>query len=172
MALQPPSDDESLWLYRNRRGELLATAEAIVGCSATAEDLVQESWIRWNSKSYDPAQAFLIVRRIVRNLAFDWRRRTKLERDFVDSVLISTAAEPDPERIHLAREGLRRADAALAELPNRTRKAFELRRVHGLSFEEVGARLGVSNQRAHQLVRNALLHLDRRLTDHEAEERA
>ncbi len=168
MALQPPDDDEGVWLYRSRRGELLATAEAIVGCAAIAEDLVQESWIRWDAKRYDPAQAFPIIRRIVRNLAFDWRRRTKLERDLVEPGLIGPVSEPDPERIHLAREGLKLADAALAELPDRTRSAFDLRRVEGLSFQEIGVRLGVSNQRAHQLVRSALLHLDRRLGDDEA----
>lgn len=167
MALQPQDDDEGVWLYRNRRGELLATAEAIVRCSAIAEDLVQESWIRWNAKSYDPAQAFLIVRRIVRNLAFDWQRRTKLERDVVETGLLNPAVEPDPERIYFARDSLRLADAALAELPDRTRRAFMLRRVDGLSLQEIGVRLGVSNQRAHQLVRSALLHLDRRLAEQE-----
>jgi len=146
------------------RDELIAAAAAIVGCRAVAEDLVQESWIRFRRKGYDRRTAASLLRRIVRNLAIDWFRRTRLERECHADIGFSAETTPDAERIQITREELRSAASALAELPARTRQAFVLRRVEGLSFAEIGARLGISNQRAHQLVRAALVHLDRRMS--------
>ncbi|MEM9762318.1 MAG: sigma-70 family RNA polymerase sigma factor [Pseudomonadota bacterium] len=152
--------------YFNDRKELLAMAEAIVGSYAVAEELVQESWFRWASRQYDSASIASIQRKIVRNLALDWYRRVRLERAYLAEQRSDPA--PDSEQIHLAREDVRRVAAALTELPERTRQAFLLRRVEGLSLSEIGIRLGVSNQRAHQLVRAALVHLDRRLSAQES----
>ncbi|WP_366522841.1 sigma factor-like helix-turn-helix DNA-binding protein [Reyranella sp.] len=52
---------------------------------------------------------------------------------------------------------------ALAELPERTRIAFTMYRLEGCTLQQVGDRLGVSVVRAHQLVKDAILHAARRL---------
>lgn len=52
---------------------------------------------------------------------------------------------------------------ALAELPPRTRLAFDMHRIEGRGLQEVADHLGVSVVRAHQLVKDALRHAARRL---------
>ena len=44
----------------------------------------------------------------------------------------------------------------LVESKDRRQRALSLRRILGLSFEDIGWRLGVSRQRAHQMVEQAL----------------
>jgi len=52
--------------------------------------------------------------------------------------------EPSPESAVMARDELRRLQAALDQLPPRSREAFVLRQVHGLSGREIATRMGVA----------------------------
>lgn len=49
-----------------------------------------------------------------------------------------------PERLLLGREMLARATAVLLELPERTRVIFVLRRLEGMRYLDIAARLGIS----------------------------
>ena len=144
------------------RGELIALSERIVGSHAVAEEVVQESWLRWNGQNYPADSARSVVISIVRNLAYDWLRRRRRERVAL-GVTAAQSEVPDTERIAIDREDVARVAEALAELPERSRQAFFLSRIEGLSHAEIGRRLGISKPRAHQLVHRALLHIARRL---------
>lgn len=163
MSRQGSSCPDSSRVFACRRSELIAAAENVVGSRAVAEELVQESWLRWRAKSYDTRRAGPLLHRIVRNLALDWLRRERVERDSLAEPQFAPGTVPDGERVVIGRESVRMAAAALAELPERTQRAFVLRRVEGASYDSIGVALGVSSQRAHQLVRTALIHVDRRL---------
>ena len=56
------------------------------------------------------------------------------------------ADEAGPERSTLARDTLRRLQAALESLPPRSRQALLLKRVDGLSVREIAIRMGISEQ--------------------------
>src|SRR3546814_12010170 len=56
------------------------------------------------------------------------------------------------------REKLKALHRALAELPERERRAFEMHRMQGLTYAEIGVALGLSQTRAYELVRAALEH--------------
>jgi RNA polymerase sigma-70 factor (ECF subfamily) len=56
------------------------------------------------------------------------------------------AEEPGPERGALARDALRKLQAALDSLPPRSRQALLLKRVEGLSTREIATRMGISEQ--------------------------
>jgi RNA polymerase sigma-70 factor (ECF subfamily) len=49
-----------------------------------------------------------------------------------------------PDRVLQGRQELARATAILMELPERTRTVFILRRMEGMKFAEISARLGIS----------------------------
>jgi RNA polymerase sigma-70 factor (ECF subfamily) len=49
-----------------------------------------------------------------------------------------------PEHVLLGRERLARATAVLLELPERTRVIFVLRRLEGMKYLDIAARLGIS----------------------------
>ena len=51
---------------------------------------------------------------------------------------------PGPDQVALARDELRHLQAALDRLPPRSREAIVLRRIQGLTREEIAARMGIS----------------------------
>jgi len=162
-----------LQLFLAHRRALVDYAAPIVGCRARAEDVVQEAFIRFSSVEGRPRGAAIVhpvgyLYRIVRNLAFDWSRRLSAEVAPVqpDRLHAIPAETPSVEQALLYRDQLRVLAEALAELPERTRIAFDMHRLQGRTLQEVADRLGISVVRAHQLVKQAVLHgareLDRR----------
>lgn len=155
--------DEKLQLYLTHRAALLDYAAPIVGCRARAEDVVQEAWLRFNGQEAhaDIRHPASYLYRIVRNLALDLIRRTATERvqpgsDELLNDLPSSSASP--EREVSSQNELQVIACALAQLPERTRRAFEMHRLGGLTLQQVGAELGVSTALVHQLVHDALRH--------------
>lgn len=68
-----------------------------------------------------------------------------------------------PDRVLDGQERLRRASAALLELPERTRHVFVLRRLEGLRYGDVAKRLGLSVSAVEKHMQRAMAHLIRRL---------
>ncbi len=66
---------------------------------------------------------------------------------------------PDPEAVVYSRQCLAQTAAALATLPDRTRKAFELHRLSGLTIVQVAEQLDLSTTRTWVLIRDAYRHL-------------
>ncbi|GGH90400.1 DNA-directed RNA polymerase sigma-70 factor [Pseudomonas fluvialis] len=167
-----PEQPDKLDIYLNHRAALVDYAAPIVGCRAQAEDVVQDAWLRFAqnpSSSLPMRQPVGYLYRIVRNLALDVQRRLGRERRPDDSQaalgqLPSTT--PDPERQVSSQAQLRRLHQSVQTLPPRTREAFALHRLEGLTLQEVARRLDISVGLAHQLVRAALSHCAEQLDDH------
>lgn len=158
----------NLETYRLHRRQLVDYAASIVGDRARGEDIVQEAFIRFGKaeavRDIDEPVGYL--RRIVRNLAFDWLRRHAGEvRLFESGAAVEETAEdrPSPEDELAQREQLRLLSQALAELPDRTRRALEMHRFEGLKLREIAERLDISVTLAHSLVFQALDHCRKRL---------
>jgi RNA polymerase sigma factor (sigma-70 family) len=158
-------------LFIEHRRSLVDYATRIVGSRAQAEDLVQEAWLRFDEAARQRLleEPLGYLYRIVRNLALDGRRRTALEGDLAVAGasealnVVSPAAGPTPEAVALYREELRLLVAALDELPERTRIAFEMNRMGGCKLREIAEFLGISVPWAQRLVAEGLLHCRRRL---------
>jgi RNA polymerase sigma-70 factor (ECF subfamily) len=116
--------------------------------SSEADDLRQEVYVRVyeaaKQKIPHPAKPFLFA--VARNLLVDRVRHEQV-------VAIETVAdvdtlavaidEPGPDRSVIARQELRRLEAAIARLPRRCRQVVVLSRIEGLSRREIAARLGI-----------------------------
>ncbi|MNS64346.1 putative RNA polymerase sigma factor FecI [compost metagenome] len=113
------------------------------------DDVVQEAYCRiaalegaahiLNGRAYFFRVAGNIVleqARRARTAAMDMAVDPDLE-DFPDE-------GPSPERVVSARRDLEQVRALIADLPDRCRRVFVLRRVEGLPQKEVAARLGVT----------------------------
>jgi RNA polymerase sigma-70 factor (ECF subfamily) len=166
-------DQDRLRLYLTHRTALIDYAAPIVGCRARAEDVVQEAYLRFVPHTGERApldRPVSYLYRIVRNLAFDWTRRLSAEtrRAAAQAVIDPVAAVASPEEAALHRDELRRVYAALSEVPERSRRAFEMHRFGGLTFHQIAARLDVSVATAHRLVRDMLIHVANRLKPPEA----
>ncbi len=163
--------ESSLTLYLSHRGALVNYASGIVGDRAQAEDVVQEAFIRFSAASATPiTHPVSYLYRIVRNVALDWARRSTLEAPTVAPERLESVPHdaPTAEDVVLFRDELRVLSEALAELPERTRLAFTLYRLEGWTLQQVADQLAVSVVRAHQLVKEAILHGSRRLDQHDS----
>lgn len=152
------------------RRELVSYASGIVGDPGRAEDVVQEAWLKFRDAAAGTAieDPVSYLYRIVRNLAFDGRRRIALERRYFDDFAPDALDQvpelrPSPEGDLIARQQIDRLRAALAELPERTRIALEMHRLGGFKLREIAKRLGISESMAHVLVKDGIRHCQRRL---------
>jgi len=126
----------------------------------TAADLTQDAFVRVltsrpfeSTPTHNPA-AYLF--RVARNLGIDYERRERLltcvdlpPEDF------ASIMDPSPtaETIVYDRQKLALAQAALAELPERTRTAFEMHRLGEMTMAEIAAELELSPSRIWTLIR-------------------
>ncbi len=155
--------DPSLAIYMAHRDELLNYATSIVRDRASAEDLVQEAWLRFSSRaaqSAEIAQPTSYLYTIVRNLARDWLRRasTSPAVPAPPEALEAVASDaPSAERVLYYRDELRVFDQVLSELPERTQRALVLHRFEKRTLQEIADELGVSVARVHTMIRQAML---------------
>ena len=160
----------ALRLFTAHRHALVNYASGITGDAARAEDIVQEAWLRFGAattgRSLDEPVGYLY--RIVRNLAIDSHRRRVREESIVlpdgEAAAMRVADEaPTPEVWAADRDELRLLNAALAELPERTRIALEMRRFGGAKLKDIAAHLGISVTTAHDIIAEGIAHCRRRV---------
>lgn len=155
MASQP--FDPGLKTFVDERDRLISVACRYIDNPAIAEEVVQESWLRWQAKKYQPDQMRPILLQIIRNLSIDWLRRQKTERSGLAELSEWREESPDTERVVIARQQLRCVVQTLRRLPSRTLTAFRLRRLNNLTYKEIGRRMNTSEAGAYRLVADALL---------------
>lgn len=116
-------------------------------CRYRADDLAHDTFSRLLEReslpSLDDPRRYLVA--IARNLLIDDVRRRELERAYVAALAPEDAKDlRTPERIVEAVQLLDALVGLLGRLPPATREAFLLRRLDGLSHDEIAGRLGVS----------------------------
>lgn len=150
-------------LFVQHRQSFINAAARILGCRSHAEDVVHDAYVKLNGAGLAPgiqSQSGYLLR-VVRNLAIDLYRRQALEKRHSGSeeegMYVATPGA-SPESVHEDRQTLEVLSAALAELPERTRYAFEMYRLNGRTQKEIAEELGVSPTLVNFMVRDALLH--------------
>ncbi|WP_426149412.1 sigma-70 family RNA polymerase sigma factor [Pseudomonas sp. DC3000-4b1] len=157
-----------LRLYLEHRRSLVRYVASMVGGTAQAEDVVQDAWLRFaNERLSDIERPLPYLYRIVRNLALDTQRQYERQPWVSDGHALDglSCDLSSPERQLHGHYELRQLEHALCKLPARTRRAFELHRLGGLSYQAIAEALGISAGLAHQLVREALVHCMEALDD-------
>ncbi|ASQ89059.1 RNA polymerase sigma factor SigE [Mycobacterium intracellulare subsp. chimaera] len=139
-----PSWDE---LVRQHADRVYRLAYRLSGNQHDAEDLTQETFIRVfrSVQNYQPGTFEGWLHRITTNLFLDMvRRRARIRMEALPEDYERVPAdEPNPEQIyHDSRLGPD-LQAALDSLPPEFRAAVVLCDIEGLSYEEIGATLGV-----------------------------
>lgn len=139
------------------------------GCIETASDIVQETYQRilaggiWEHVKNPRA----LVYRIALNLATDHERRLATRHKYIEtnpdigSLESDTVAQPD--RIVESGQQLERMQRAVERLPPKCRRVFLLRRIEGLSQNEIAECLGISRSMVEKHLRNAIVALHDRL---------
>lgn len=121
------------------------------GAGDAAEDLFQELWMRVTQRPSGPvANPLAYLYRAANNLMVDRYRaeRQARVRDHAwteaRGAVEDTAPEPTAEDTLIAREELRRMDAALSALGDRVARCFRMFRLDGTPQKRIAAELGVS----------------------------
>lgn len=161
--MNPPAGDIAA-LYQAEVLRLRAFVRRMVGNHGAAEDVVQQAFANLLRRGGHGAQANAgYITEAVRNLALnhlrDARRRADVELSGLELENIADSA-PTPEMIVLYRRELQRLLEAIAALPQRRRQAFVLKRIDGLSYDEIAERMGTSRNTVISQVVAAMAQLD------------
>ncbi|GII27746.1 RNA polymerase sigma-70 factor [Planotetraspora mira] len=152
--------------FSEHRDLLTGVAYRILGSAADAEDVVQETWLRWSevdSAEIGNAKAYLV--RTTTNLAIDRLRKVKSRREtYVGPWL--------PEPIITAPDVAEQAEVAdsvelallvvLETLSPLERAVFVLREAFGFSHAEIAEMIGRGEPAVRQLARRARDHVRER----------
>ncbi|MBP0581136.1 sigma-70 family RNA polymerase sigma factor [Labrys sp. LIt4] len=156
-----------------RHAKEVSTALRRKGVTAeNAADLTQETFLRLLSAEahaeLNHANPQALIHRIARNLRVDQQRRERLvlRDDLADEAVAAISDDrPSPETIVIDRQRLAIVAAALADLPDRTRQAFQMHRLGEKTIGEIAQELGLSTTRTWTLIREAYLHVRARLQE-------
>nr|WP_253911993.1 sigma-70 family RNA polymerase sigma factor [Pseudomonas sp. CVAP\ len=131
---------------------MLRTLERMVNNHSTAEDLLQETYLRvaraLSERAIDHLEPFVF--QTARNLALDHLRarriqsRTMLEDVPLDVVQSIAAPLSSAEDAAHAEQLLERLNISLSQLTPRQQQIFILSRLHGHSYLEIAEQLSVS----------------------------
>jgi RNA polymerase sigma factor (sigma-70 family) len=150
-------------VFAEHRTQLMRAARHIVGDAHLAEDLVHDAYLRAMETvpaQAEPAQPLAYAHRVVRNLAIDSYRRSAFESRLFEcddrAEQVAAPAERTPEAMAIDRQALAAVARALAALPERVRRVFEMYRLEGRTQREIGAELGLSAATINVLIREAL----------------
>lgn len=128
-----------------------------------AEDLTQEVFIRIAGRSdasMRSAEAYVF--QVAANLLRDRGRRAKVRQDYVAGMRAVEGLgveQLDPYRVAAGREQLACLDAALADLPERTRQIFLLFRFENVSQRAIADGFGISISAVEKHLSRAMTHL-------------
>ncbi|MEM8554848.1 MAG: sigma-70 family RNA polymerase sigma factor [Pseudomonadota bacterium] len=145
--------------FERDRRVLLAIACRIVEDQSVAEEIVQESWLRWHGRDYKQSDARPIFRQIVANLARDWRRSRTAEFGALSELYQRRSFTPSTEAVVIARSELAAVVRTLRRLPKRNVRAFRMRVIDGMTYQQIGDRLGVSVSHTHGLVEQVMVEI-------------
>jgi RNA polymerase sigma-70 factor (ECF subfamily) len=160
--------------FFDRRENLLLFLAARTRCMATAEDLLQDLYVKLSTTEpgaevkapaallYRMATNLLIdhVRSVQRSgrRSAEWRRDTHVQLGGED-----VSQEPAADAALISRERARLLADAVADLPPQMGRAFRLHKLEGLSQAETARAMGVSTKMIEQHIAAAVRRLSERL---------
>lgn len=163
------SSNEIAKLMQQHRHELLRFLVQRVSCVDTAEDIFQETFIRYAEykakHTIENPRAFIF--KIAANLAIDYvRSRSRHAEQNIEE----TQEQDEPlslsvEQTVMSEQQVERLIAALSELSPKCREVFILLKFKQYSYAEVEEKLGISQTMIFKYVTQAMKHCRERLDD-------
>jgi RNA polymerase sigma-70 factor (ECF subfamily) len=162
---QAGGDTARLAAFNQYRGLLFSVAYRMLGSVADAEDMLQETFIRWQQAANEEIRsprAFLVT--IITRLSINQLQSARVQREeYVGEWLpepLITDAQADPLSALKADESLSMAFLLLLErLTPMERAVFLLREVFEYEYEEISKVLGQSEANCRQILRRARQHV-------------
>jgi RNA polymerase sigma-70 factor (family 1) len=134
-----------------------------------AEDIVQDTFVKlWEDHEKLNVTVSLksILLKTIQNKCIDWHRHKRIINNH-SSYIINNAPlyEYDTDNYLLRSELESVIEKALARLPEKVREAYKLNRFEGLKYQEIAAKLNVSNRTVEVRISKALEFLRKSLVN-------
>ena len=149
-------------LYSEHHGWLYAWLCKRLGCSHSAADVAQNTFLRLLSLSSLPAlrepRGFLTT--TATRLIIDESRRKKVEQHYLDTWFYyhgEQAVAPSSEELALITETLTAVIQLLESLPDKCQRAFLMSKFEGMPYGDIAKALGVSKSMVQQYITKAKL---------------
>lgn len=159
-------------LFLHHRHTLIHTIARIVGCPQTAEDLAQDTYLKFLQASTTQEITFphSFLFQIGRNLAFDHLRKQRIRQPLADEVATPKqdndsifervpATTPTPEQIVADQQQVALLFDALQGLSERRRACLVLHRFHHWPYERIATHFGISRSAVEKNIQAAVAHL-------------
>lgn len=150
-------------VFVTHRKQLKWAAQKILGDPQSAEDLLQDAYLKALEASTmcEVRQPLSYAHQVVRNMAIDRYRRTAFESDLFEEEacgLQVAASTGTPEVLAIDRQHLALVAQALSRLPERARRIFEMYRLEGRTQREIAQMFDISPTMVNFLIRDAVDH--------------
>jgi RNA polymerase sigma-70 factor (ECF subfamily) len=144
-------------VFEAEESPLLRYAYGLVGQRETAEDLVQEAFVRlhahWEEVANPRAWLFRTIHNLALNHLRDHQRETPL-----DTTQEWASSAPDPEQALGKLEAIGTLQLLIAELPTEDRMLIHLKYRNNLKYDQISQRTGLSvgnvGYKLHHLLKN------------------
>jgi len=160
------SDSERLAIFHQHRSLLFSIAYRMLGSSADAEDMLQETFIRWQQSTdgeiHSP-RAFLVT--IISRLCINHLQSARVQREeyfgeWLPEPVLTGSLDPEMPTGTRIDESLSMAFLVLLErLSPMERAVFLLRETFDYEYSEVARILGQSETNCRQILRRARQHI-------------
>ncbi|MET0494686.1 MAG: RNA polymerase sigma-70 factor [Actinoplanes sp.] len=159
-------EDQATDTFVAHRNLLFTVAYELLGSAADAEDVLQETWLRWvtvNADTVRDQRAYLVritTRQALNRLRTMKRRKEAYVGSWLPEPLLTT---PDVAQDYELAESVSMALMIVLETLSPTERAvFVLREAFDVSYEEIAAAVEKSPEAVRQIAHRARLHVDAR----------
>ena len=149
-------------LFQKQRRQLLALAYQMLGEIASAEDIVQEAWLRWHKAELNNIQSHAAwLNSVVTRLSIDQLRSARARREsytgtwLPEPILDGESANSPASLLEIAQQCELALLWALERLSEEERAAFLMRKVFDSDYADISRVLGRSKAACRQLVSRA-----------------
>ncbi len=160
--------------FFEKRESLLLFLAARTRCMATAEDLIQDLYLKLAAMDAgaDVRAPSALLYRMAANLLIDHVRSTQRSSRRAGQWRMETRAtlagediveEPAADEVLVAKQRVRQLADAVAALPPQMGRAFRLHKLEGLSQAQTAQAMGVSVKMVEQHIQAAIRNLSQRL---------
>jgi RNA polymerase sigma-70 factor (ECF subfamily) len=147
-------------LYCEHHGWLQGWLGRKLGNASDAADLAHDTFVRLLTRQTRSmgSEPRALLTHIAKGLVIDRWRRQEVERAYLETIAhLPEPQVPCPETRLLILEALYRIEAMLRQLPKKTRQAFLMSQIDGLTYPQIARELGVSLISVKRYMREAFL---------------
>lgn len=147
-------------LYSEHHGWLHRWLDRKLGNTSDAADLAHDTFVRLLTRQSiaTGAEPRALLTHIAKGLVIDRWRRQDVERAYLETIAhLPEPQVPSLETRWLILEALYRIDAMLCAMPEKTRQAFLMSQIDGMTYPQIATELKVSLITVKRYMRDAFL---------------